>query len=87
MPSQDKTLLCEAVDRFAEKMKKVLLCKRSDGWSGWREKSFIENGDCKLKLYEHVGRLMVDDQADQAVDIANFCMFLDDYWTLKEARP
>jgi len=84
MASRDKTLLCEAVDRFAAKMKATLLTKREDGWGGWREKWFIENGDCKLELYEHVGRLMVDSQADQAVDIANFCMFLDDYWTRKE---
>jgi len=82
--SKDKTRLCEAVDRFTARMKAKLLDKRDAGWSGWRQVDFIEGGGCKLKLYDHVGRLMVNDRGDHAVDIANFCMFLDDYWSKKE---
>jgi hypothetical protein len=76
--------LCDAVDRFAAKMKAKLLEKQDQGWSGWREKHFIVTGQCEWSMTQHFIEFVKGDM-DQLVDIANFAMFIDNYYT-KQAR-
>ncbi len=70
--------LDEAVDCFAAKMKAKLRLKASNAcgsFRGWDDKEFVESGRCQDAMMVHVSRLMRGQP--EAVDVANFCMFID----------
>ena len=62
------------VDDFADRMKKKLLQKEDEGWSGWRRK--VHSQDFEDRLIEHALCGIRGDSA-QWVDVANFAAFLD----------
>ncbi len=77
--------LDEAVDAFATKMKDKLENKRHQGWSGWDHGWFItDKRCCNRKLASHVKRVLAGDWK-QAVDVANFALFIDHFYSTREA--
>ena len=61
-----------AVDKFAEAMKRKLLLKAREGWTGWNHAAFGRR--CREKLRDHI-------PDGDPIDVANFAMFL---WNLGE---
>ncbi len=69
---------------FAVQMADKLSAKEHLGWQGWNDVDFIEDGCCMKKLKGHVEKLAAGDTA-QAVDVANFCMFIAYYYHSTDA--
>ncbi len=77
--------LFDALLWFVGEMGKKLNQKEIKGWLGWNFDYFIEDKRCCFrKLKSHVDRLLKGD-INQAVDVANFCMFVAHYYSTKEA--
>jgi len=73
--------LNKAVTVFSKEMKTKLQAKRGEGWYGWDCPAYKLN--MIHKLQQHVTRLVLGD-VSQAVDIANFAMFL---WNIDRQEP
>ena len=78
----DTKLLLKSVDKFAAAMKRKLVVQAGKGWHGWGESEFHQTVDdemfgstCHQRFQDHAAKLFSGDPA-QAVDIANFCMFI-----------
>ncbi len=85
MPNQ-YTLINDAVDRFAEVMKKKLRKKASEGWSGWDQDRYTEFGVFQQRLHRLVGRVLAGEPGE-VVDVANFCMFVHEYLRRQKENP
>jgi len=72
--SDEPKELCDAVDIFAEKMKKRLLEKLDEGFYGWDDVHYKD--DIVKKLIHKTARLCNRD-VNQGIDIANFAMMID----------
>ncbi len=59
---------------FCHQMRMKLYEKEKESFTGWNDKNNIDM--LKQKLYEHVGKLIFDNDHRQDVDIANLSMFI-----------
>ena len=73
----DVKKLCDCVDYFADAMKKKLIEKAHNGWTGWNSPSREWPAHCQRRLLNHAIRC--GDGTGQEIDVANFAMFL---WNL-----
>lgn len=62
------------VKPFAEAMRAKLASKASKGWSGWDSPEWPTKDKIR-RIEEHLVK-MKDGDLNQAVDIANFCLFI-----------
>jgi len=78
MPKEksEKQQLCEAVDEFAEDMKKRLISKQKQGWSGWGWYESEHNIADRMLLNASHAREHRDKKS--LVDTANLAMMI---WT------
>ena len=60
--------ISDAIDTFAEAMKKRMLTKAKAGWGGWNYNTYPS------RLLTNAASAAVNDDAKSAVDCANFCM-------------
>lgn len=80
---QDK--LFASTFRFALYMMEKLLIKAViEGRKGWDDSEWIESGEAGKMLLDHAKKL-ADGDLSQAVDVANFAMFIHAY-TVREGR-
>ena len=71
--------ICKAIDDFADLMKKRMLEKAEDGWSGWEE-AFDPKYNIKprmlAKTYVVRDTVAIHMRAKELIDIANYAMML-----------
>jgi hypothetical protein len=88
--NDEQRSLFDAVDEFAEAMKKKLAKKERDGWEGWNcakneiglKESLLRHLSRRCSCGSWVPRRGLFEPSN-LVDIANFCMFL---WTIAKER-
>ena len=64
-----------AIDEFAMEMKRKLLSKLNEGYTGWNEPNYWSGNDVIKKLKEQIEKRSVD-----PIDIGNYAMFL---WNIR----
>ena len=75
MANQYSTLT-DAVEWFCGEMKRKLHDKAAGGWCGWDSSNFAQaTGECGERLMNHAIAVIQGD-ASQALDVANFAMFI-----------
>ena len=71
--------ICKAIDDFADLMKKRMLAKADEGWSGWEE-AFDPRYGIKPKMLAKAFRVQNERiehiKEKELIDIANFAMML-----------
>lgn len=67
--------LDNTVQWFASEMKNKLAKKMSEGFAGWDNIEFVDSGTCATNL-SALSKKLLDGDTSQAVDIANFAMFI-----------
>ena len=90
--NDEQKSLFEAVDHFAEAMKKKLVSKQRSGWSGWDDTDRWTQHTLRRNMMAHIlhsttwGGVDVSEstfEPPNLVDMANFCMFL---WNIAKKK-
>jgi len=66
--------LCNAAVNFSDAMQDVLIEKLQQGYKGWDDPDVLSDSDLLAKFMKLIGESK--DIASDAVDIANFAMFM-----------
>lgn len=87
----EKQRLSDAVDRFAEAMKKRLFEKADEGFRGWDDLNYNMHDGVQIRMFRKasfIWNLTVDGYLPSKVfiDVANFIMMLWLHHTKKEAK-
>ena len=71
----EKQEITEAIDAFSDEMKKRMLSKKKQGWSGWEHLTrSIYNGSGRLLM--NAAKAAITGDKKSLVDVANLAMMI-----------